>query len=143
MIYIDKCRTDLGVTVDEWAVDDRCRFSDSGKVGIGTGVRVLDVTDKFGDVLVRLVISDSCSDNVSRFSCRRCCLMNKELLEPIMRAHGDKNKDLAAAIGMSVPNFSTIWNGRGEFALKYIRLIARRYSLTPEQVYKIFIFPQG
>ena len=43
--------------------------------------------------------------------------MNKELLEPIMRAHGDKNKDLAAAIGMSVPNFSTIWNGRGEFAL--------------------------
>lgn len=59
--------------------------------------------------------------------------MNKELLEPIMRAHGDKNKDLAAAIGMSVPNFSTIWNGRGEFALKYIRLIARRYSLTPEQ----------
>ena len=58
--------------------------------------------------------------------------MNKELLEPIMRAHGDKNKD-----------FSTIWNGRGEFALKYIRLIARRYSLTPEQVYKIFIFPQG
>ena len=99
MIYIDKCRTDLGVTVDEWAVDDRCRFSDSGKVGIGTGVRVLDVTDKLGDVLVRL--------------------------------------------GMSVPNFSTIWNGRGEFALKYIRLIARRYSLTPEQVYKIFIFPQG
>lgn len=69
--------------------------------------------------------------------------MNKELLEPIMRAHGDKNKDLAAAIGMSVPNFSTIWNSRGEFALKYIRLIARRYSLTPEQVYKIFIFPQG
>ena len=37
---------------------------------IGTGVRVLDITDKFGDVLVRLVISDSCSDNVSRFSCR-------------------------------------------------------------------------
>ena len=31
MIHIDKCRTDLGVTVDEWAVDDRCRFSDSGK----------------------------------------------------------------------------------------------------------------
>lgn len=24
--------------------------------------------------------------------------MNKELLEPIMRAHGDKNKDLAAAL---------------------------------------------
>ena len=37
--------------------------------------------------------------------------MNKELLEPIMRAHGDKNKDLAAAIGMSVPNFSTMSAG--------------------------------
>ena len=68
MIYIDKCRTDLGVTVDEWAVDDRCRFSDSGKVGIGTGVRVLDVTDKFGDVLVRLVISDFCSDNAVSYT---------------------------------------------------------------------------
>ena len=53
---------------------------------------------------------------------KKVALMNKELLEPIMRAHGDKNKDLAAAIGMSVPNFSTIWNGRGD---------------------KIFIFPQG
>ena len=50
--------------------------------------------------------------------------MNKELLEPIMRAHGDRNKDLAAAIGMSVPNFSTIWNGRGEFGLKYIETVS-------------------
>lgn len=63
------------------------------------------------------------------------------MLEPIMRAYGDKNKDLAIAIGMSVPNFSTIWNNRGEFSLKYIRIIAQRYSLTPEQIYKIFIFP--
>lgn len=70
MFILISAAPDLGVTVDEWAVDDRCRFSDSGKVGIGTGVRVLDITDKFGDVLVRLVISDSCSDNVSRFSCR-------------------------------------------------------------------------
>ncbi len=69
-------------------------------------------------------------------------LLNKQILEPIMRTYGDKNKDLAKAIGMSVPNFSTIWNNRGEFALKYIRLISLRYSLTPEQVYKIFIFPQ-
>ncbi|NNJ28678.1 hypothetical protein [Lacrimispora defluvii] len=68
---------------------------------------------------------------------------NKDLLEPIMRAHGDKNKDLAAAIGMSVPNFSTIWNGRGEFGLKYIRMIAARYSLSAQQVYDIFIFPRG
>lgn len=38
MIYIDKCRTDLGVTVDEWAVDDRCRFSDSQQVLLQGGV---------------------------------------------------------------------------------------------------------
>lgn len=68
---------------------------------------------------------------------------NKPMLEEIMHTHGDKCKDLAAAIGMSVPNFSTIWNGRGEFNLKYIRLIARRYSLSPQQVYNIFIFPRG
>lgn len=42
--------------------------------------------------------------------------MNKELLEPIMRAHGDKNKDLAAAIGMSVPNFWSISKPPSRFA---------------------------
>lgn len=65
--------------------------------------------------------------------------MNKELLKQAMSAHGDLNKDLALAIGMSVPNFSTIWNGRGEFSLKYIRLISKRYTLTPQQIYDIFI----
>lgn len=85
MIYIDKCRTDLGVTVDEWAVDDRCRFSDSGKVGIGTGVRVLDITDKFGDVLVRLVISDSCLLHLLDAECRllRCLLCVDRITEMI------------------------------------------------------------
>ncbi len=65
--------------------------------------------------------------------------MNKELLKQEMSAHGDLNKDLALAIGMSIPNFSTIWNGRGEFALKYIRLISNRYNLTPQKIYDIFI----
>ncbi len=68
--------------------------------------------------------------------------MNKEMLKAIMVNYGDKNKDLAAALGMSVPNFSTIWNSRNEFSLKYIRLIATRYSLTPKQIYDIFIFPK-
>lgn len=76
MIYIDKCRTDRGISVNEWAVDDYCRFSDSGVVGVGTGTRVLEITDQFGDVLVRMVISDSCSDNVSRFSYRE--VLNRE-----------------------------------------------------------------
>ena len=38
--------------------------------------------------------------------------MNKELLEPIMRAHGDKNKDLAAAIGMSATSSAISRNSK-------------------------------
>ena len=72
MIYIDKCRTDLGLSVGEWAVDDYCKFSDTGVVGPSTGTRVIELTDRFGDVLLRFVVSDSCSDNVSEFSSRRC-----------------------------------------------------------------------
>lgn len=68
--------------------------------------------------------------------------MNKSMLNDIMRSHGDKCKDLAAAIGMSVPNFSTIWNGRGEFNVKNIRLIANRYHMSPQQIVDVFIFPQ-
>lgn len=69
--------------------------------------------------------------------------MNKEKLSEIMKLYGHKCKDLAAIIGMSVPNFSTIWNGRGEFSLKYIRKIAAIYNLSPLQVYEIFIFSSG
>lgn len=68
-------------------------------------------------------------------------LINKQMLYCIMKKSGDRCKDLATAIGMSIPNFSTIWNGRGEFNLKYIRLIAKRYSLTPQQIFDIFLFP--
>lgn len=68
-------------------------------------------------------------------------IVNKEKLNKIMCSHGDRCKDLAATIGMSVPNFSTIWNGRSEFSLKYIRKIAKRYYLSPEEIYDIFIFP--
>lgn len=67
--------------------------------------------------------------------------MDKEKLFEIMQAHGDKCKDLAASIGMSVPNFSTIWNGRSEFSIKYIRKIAVRYNLSANEVYEIFLFP--
>lgn len=67
--------------------------------------------------------------------------MDKEKLLEIMQVHSDKCKDLAAAIGMSVPNFSTIWNGRNEFSIKYIRKIATRYNLSANEVYEIFLFP--
>ena len=68
-------------------------------------------------------------------------MFQKDKLLVIMHAHGDKCKDLAEAIGMSVPNFSTIWNGRSEFSIKYIRKIATRYNLSANEVYEIFLFP--
>ena len=68
--------------------------------------------------------------------------MDKEKLFEIMQVHGDKCKDLAVAIGMSIPNFSTIWNGRSEFSIKYIRKIATRYNLSANEVYEIFLFPE-
>lgn len=70
-------------------------------------------------------------------------MFNKKELKRHMDIHGDLNKDLAGYLGMSVPNFSTIWNGRQQFNVKHIRLIALRYSLDPEQVWDIFLFPEG
>ena len=69
-------------------------------------------------------------------------MFDKELLKKHMKAHGDLNKDLAVYLGMSVPNFSTIWNGRQQFNVKHIRMIAERYHLDPQQVWFIFIFPE-
>lgn len=68
MIYIDKIKNDYHV--GEWFTDDHCRFSDSGVVGPSTGTRVIEITDRFGDVVCRLVVSDHCSDNVHKFSGR-------------------------------------------------------------------------
>jgi antitoxin component HigA of HigAB toxin-antitoxin module len=65
--------------------------------------------------------------------------MNKVLLKSIMKTHGDCNADLASAINMSAPNFSTIWNGRADFSLKRIKIISKRYNLSAQQVYDIFI----
>ena len=70
-------------------------------------------------------------------------MFNKELLKKHMKAHGDLNKDLAVYLGMSVPNFSTICNGRQQFNVKHIRMIAERYHLNPQQVWFIFLFPEG
>ena len=70
-------------------------------------------------------------------------MFDKQKLKAAMVAHGDLNKDLAEYLGMSVPNFSTIWNGRQQFNVKHIRLITLRYSLDPVQVWDIFLFPEG
>lgn len=70
-------------------------------------------------------------------------MFDKKGLKKIMDAYHDYNKDLAAYLGMSVPNFSTIWNGRQQFNVNHIRRIAVRYSLDPQQVWDIFLFPES
>ena len=65
-------------------------------------------------------------------------MFNKKELKKIMDKHQDYNKDLAAYLGMSVPNFSTIWNGRQPFQRKHIVRIAVRYQLSPQDVWDIF-----
>ena len=42
-------------------------------------------------------------------------MFDKEKLKEAMVAHGVTNKDLAASLGMTASNFSTIWNGRQPF----------------------------
>ena len=56
-----------------------------------------------------------------------------------MKKYGDSNKNLAASIGMTPSNFSTIWNGRQQFQKKHMILIAVRYDLTPQDIWEIFL----
>lgn len=65
-------------------------------------------------------------------------MFDKEKLKEAMVAHGDTNKDLAASLGMTASNFSTIWNGRQSFQRKHIVRIAVRYNLSPQEVWDIF-----
>lgn len=65
-------------------------------------------------------------------------MFDKEKLKEAMVAHGDTNKDLAASLGMTASNFSTIWNGRQPFQRKHIVRIAIRYNLSPQEVWDIF-----
>lgn len=66
-------------------------------------------------------------------------MFDQKMLKEIMKAHGERNKDLAAALGVSPQNFSMTWNGRQKFSLAQVRIIALRYDLTPDQVWDIFL----
>lgn len=65
--------------------------------------------------------------------------MRKELLRSIMVLHGDTNKDLADYLGITEQSVSNKINENGtEFKQGEIRLIRTRYSLTSDQVDRIF-----
>ena len=66
--------------------------------------------------------------------------MNKNKLVSKMKLFGDRNEDLAKAIGISQQRFSAKLNGTGgaEFTMSEIRIIKIRYNLTAEEVDDIF-----
>lgn len=66
--------------------------------------------------------------------------MNPNLMKGIIRANGDTQADLAAALGLSLSRFNAKINEtRGaEFTQTEIAAIKGRYNLTPKQVSDIF-----
>jgi hypothetical protein len=66
--------------------------------------------------------------------------MNKNKLVSKMKWHGDRNEDLAEAIGISQSRFSAKLNSvdGAEFTMGEIRIIKDRYHLTAEELDEIF-----
>lgn len=65
--------------------------------------------------------------------------MNKALMRSVMVLHNDTNKSLAEYLGISVKSINDKINENGtEFKQSEIAAIKKRYTLTDEQVSRIF-----
>ena len=64
--------------------------------------------------------------------------MNKNELKAVMAKHGDRQEDLAAALGMSSAVLSTRINGAIPFRQPEIEAIILRYNLNAEDIQRIF-----
>ena len=66
--------------------------------------------------------------------------MNKQKLVGIMHGHGDRQEDLAKAIGISLQRFNAKINETdgAEFTQSEIQRIKERYNLTSDEVDAIF-----
>ena len=64
--------------------------------------------------------------------------MNKNELKAIMAKHGDRQEDLAAYLGKSIMTISAKINGETDFKRTEIENIALRYSLTADDIQRIF-----
>ena len=64
--------------------------------------------------------------------------MNKKELRAVMVRYGDKNEDLANALGLCTSSLSEKINGKRSFTQIEIGIIITRYSLTAEDVIRIF-----
>jgi len=64
--------------------------------------------------------------------------MLKQELKAVMVRHGDRQEDLAVAVGMSPASLSARLNGITPFTQPEIEKIAIRYRLTAEDIQRIF-----
>lgn len=64
--------------------------------------------------------------------------MNTKLLEYHMACHGDNKNDLAAALGIHVQTLYRKLRDK-DFSLLDIRVIQKRYELTIDECWQIFL----
>lgn len=64
--------------------------------------------------------------------------MIKQELKAVMARYGDRQEDLAEALGISPPTLSDKINGKVDFWRAEVEVIALRYNLTAEDIRRIF-----
>jgi len=64
--------------------------------------------------------------------------MVKQELWAVMIRFGDRQEDLAAALGIAPATLSKKMNGESVFTQPEIEIIALRYKLTAEDIQRIF-----
>lgn len=64
--------------------------------------------------------------------------MDKNLLRYIMAKNGDRQEDLAKAIGIPQSALSCRLNGKCSFRQDEMNIIRKRYELTAEEMESIF-----
>jgi len=69
--------------------------------------------------------------------------MVKQELRAVMIRFGDRQEDLAAALGIAPATLSKKMNGESVFTQPEIEIIALRYKLTAEDIQRIFFCSDG
>ena len=64
--------------------------------------------------------------------------MNTKLFRLVMLSHDDTQEKLASGIGLSLSSLNQRINGRVDFRQREIYAIKKRYSLTDEEIARIF-----
>lgn len=72
-------------------------------------------------------------------------MFQKNLLEAQMKAYSDNGATLAAALGIARSTLSAKLNeyNGAEFTNSEIALIKKRYSLSPDQIDRIFFYSES